>query len=123
MKSALECFDKRYCTFPRDDKEKLSGIPIKKNKRNGRNKLKHQEYRRGIKQLKIAMGEGNWNKGGRPQGSGLKVDIVTKWQQAHPNKKKADCIRETGLDRKTVSKYWSGGKGNDNGTNDSKNGA
>lgn len=35
-----------------------------------------------------------------------KVDIVRQWQAAHPEGKKADCIRDTGLDKKTVYKWW-----------------
>ncbi len=39
--SAMECFDLRYCTFPINDIVKISGIPIEKNKRNGRKQAVH----------------------------------------------------------------------------------
>lgn len=43
---------------------------------------------------------------GRPKGSGTAQDKVLKWQKEHPNGKKADCIRETGLSKPTVYKWW-----------------
>jgi len=47
--------------------------------------------------------DGTWrNKDGRP----MKQDIVAAWQLAHPDGKKIDCERETGLSRHTVLKWW-----------------
>lgn len=82
----------------------LSKIDIQPNKRNGRKlKTTHQQYRRGIKALKIQLGESDeWDKGGRPE----KSKIVEKWRKEHPDGKKADCIRETGLSKPTVYKWW-----------------
>lgn len=40
------------------------------------------------------------------QGRKPKKDIVKQWQADHPNGKKSDCIRDTGLDKKTVYKWW-----------------
>ncbi|MFR7613265.1 hypothetical protein [Eubacterium ventriosum] len=31
---------------------------------------------------------------------------VREWQESHPAGKKADCIRETGLSKPTVYKWW-----------------
>lgn len=31
---------------------------------------------------------------------------VREWQESHPTGKKADCIRETGLAKHTVYKWW-----------------
>lgn len=39
---------------------------------------------------------------GRPS----KVKIVEEWQRQHPEGTKADCHRETGLDPKTIRKWW-----------------
>ena len=46
------------------------------------------------------------NKDGRPD----KQKIVEEWRKSHPDGKKADCIRDTGLDKKTVYKWWSVGE-------------
>ena len=43
---------------------------------------------------------------GRPQGSGTAQERVYQWRQQHPEGRKADCHRETGLDPKTIRKWW-----------------
>ena len=49
----------------------------------------------------------NWrNKDGRPKGSGTAQDKVKEWKELHPNGKKADCIKDTGLSKHTVYKWW-----------------
>lgn len=99
--SALECYDTRYCTFPIRDIEKISGIPIQKNKRNGRTQSAH------IRRITLLRDDdypdGAWrNKDGRPTAK----EQVKEWQATNPGKKKADCIRETGLSKPTVYKWW-----------------
>ena len=99
--SALECFDERYCTFPVRDIEKISGIPIQKNKRNGRTQADH------IKLMNFVRDELNGNKNWRDgNGRKPKADIVRQWRQRYPDGRKADCIRDTGLSKPTVYKYW-----------------
>ena len=115
VKSALECFDSRYCTFPRDDIAKISGIPIVKNKRNGRKQETHLRVARGIKTILKETGDMN------PEGRPSKRNYVERWRQANPEKSKADCIKETGLSKPTVYKYWNGGNGNGAGQNDGEN--
>lgn len=49
----------------------------------------------------------NWREGnGRPKGSGTAQARVYEWRQQHPEGRKADCHRETGLDPKTIRKWW-----------------
>lgn len=43
---------------------------------------------------------------GRPGNSGTKEQIVANWRKEHPDGKKADCIRDTGLTKPTVYKWW-----------------
>ena len=103
--AALEMYNDNYITFPIDSIVNLTDIPIKKNKRNFRKRKDHIKYMNMIRKFKQEMGEPM--RIGRPS----KEHIVRAWQYENPNvKKKADCIRETGLDRKTVSKYWDCGK-------------
>ena len=40
------------------------------------------------------------------KGVGEKSKIVEEWKQQHPDGKKIDCERETGLSRHTVLKWW-----------------
>lgn len=98
--SALECFDQKYCTFPIDDIVKISGIPIEKNKRNGRKQEAHLYLARRKKEDMKIIGE--VINEGRPTAE----QTVREWQESHPAGKKADCIRETGLSKPTVYKWW-----------------
>lgn len=53
--------------------------------------------------------DGSWrNKEGRPKGSGTKQAQIEAWQLAHPDGKKAQCARDTGIDPKTIRKWWKG---------------
>jgi hypothetical protein len=99
--SAMDCLDDRYATFPIRDIEKLTCIPIPRNKRNGRKQIIHMATMRAIQSVIDPHGE--WrNKEGRP----TKKDIVEQWQAVHPDGRKIDCERETGLSRHTVLKWW-----------------
>ena len=108
VESALECYDLKYCTFPRSDIEKISGIQIEPNKRKGLTQKEHLEEARAIRDVRIKRkGKINWWEGnGRPIGSGTAEQKVMEWQKAHPNGIKADCIKDTGLSKKTVYKWW-----------------
>lgn len=104
--SALECYDLRYCTFPIKDIEHISGIPIPRNKRNGRRQIIHLARARAVQDIDYPNHE--W--AGRPKGS-IKLSskaskMIFKWRKQHPDGIKADCIRDTGLSRKTVKKWW-----------------
>lgn len=107
VESALECYDERYVRFPIDDISRLSGIKIQKNKRNGQKQADHLEEARAIRDIRSRRRGEPWNAhGGRKEGSGSKESIVTEWRKNHPNGKKAECIRDTGLSKPTVYKHW-----------------
>lgn len=102
--SALQIYqDKDYITFPINSIEKLSGLKIEKNKRNGRKQKIHLMGARAIRDINNE----NWRQNnGRPKGSGEKKEIVIKWRSENPGEKKSQCIKDTGLDKKTVYKWW-----------------
>lgn len=103
VNSALECYDDRYYTFPIKDIAKLSGIEIQKNKRNGRKQEQHIKMLNAMRIMKRDMlGEDEYKNSGRPD----KAKIVSDWRMANPTGKKVDCIRETGLSKPTVYKWW-----------------
>ena len=104
VKSALECFDERYMTFPIEDISKISGIAIEKNKRNGRKQGLHLKMARS--NLAIMNEDIGSSLQGRPEGTGTKKEIIKEWQKCHPEGKKIDCIRETGISKPTVLKWW-----------------
>lgn len=72
---------------------------IPRNKRNGRTQSKHLEGARAIRDINNP----NWRQG---NGRKPKKDVVQQWRADHPDGRKCDCIRDTGLDKKTVYKWW-----------------
>lgn len=103
--AALELYNDNYITFPIDTISKLTEIRIEKNKRNGRKQSVHLMGARAIQEINDKVNGTNWREG---NGRKSKKDMVREWQQEHPNGRKADCIRETGLSKPTVYKWWSG---------------
>ena len=86
----------------RDWIERSTGIHMKPPaKRNGRSRNDH--ITRVNRRRKFDHDEyGDEYGGGRPD----KKAIVQQWQLEHPNGKKANCIRDTGLTKPTVYKWW-----------------
>jgi hypothetical protein len=101
---ALEMFNEDYVTFPRDDIAKISGLSMPVNKRNWRKRKDHVQVMNTMKSLKKQLGE--VVNEGRPKGSGTAEKRVCEWRRQHPGGRKADCHRETGLDPKTIRKWW-----------------
>ena len=63
--------------------------------------MQHLEFARGIRELKGKIGE-VVSGGGRPSA----LDCVCEWRRQHPEDCKTDCHRDTGLDPKTIRKWW-----------------
>ena len=105
---ALEMYNEDYVTFPRDDIGKLAGIPMPVNKRNGRKQSLHLKLARANRDILCEVrGKSDWREGsGRPKGSGTAQKTVLDWRLQHPEGRKIDCERETGLSRHTVLKWW-----------------
>jgi len=101
--SALECYDDRYATFPIDDIEKLSDIRIRRNKRNGQKQADHLEEIRAIRDIRMKRQGKKWTDGNGRKNKQLDVQM---WRALHPNGKKIECHRDTGLSRTTIDKYW-----------------
>lgn len=104
---ALEAYNDSYMTYPIDTIVERTAIPIQKNKRNGRPQALHLAGARAIQKINDEFNNTSWRKGnGRPKGSGTKKEQVQKWRAAHPDGRKADCVRDTGLSKPTVYKWW-----------------
>jgi len=99
--AALQAYAENYVTFPRNDIEKISGIPIPVNKRNGRKRSDHLKIMNFIRDMEHPNGE--WRRG---NGRKSAQDIVFKWRDSCPDGRKCDCIRDTGLSKPTVYKYF-----------------
>ena len=103
IESALNFYQESFINLPRTEVEKISGLDVPANKRNGRKQAVHLRGARAIQQINDEANGTNWRDGnGRPTAKML----VNEWQQKHPAGRKADCIRETGLSKPTVYKWW-----------------
>ena len=84
---------------------RMTKIHIEPTKRNNRKQIEHLGRVRALQNYEDPLG--SWrNKEGRPKGSGTAAQKVKEYRAAHPDARKADCIRETGLSKPTVYKWW-----------------
>ena len=84
---------------------KKTGIPLTPNKRNGRKQAEHLERARAVQKIDYPNGEWREGNGRKPQ-----RETVLEWRESHPDGKKADCIRDTGLSKPTVYRWWKEGE-------------
>lgn len=116
VKSALECYDLRYSTFPIKDIVELSQIPIKENDRNYRTRYEHlwadYWYLKNGRRKKNPCKENrqttleDMRAAGEIPGRPNKENIVREWRKEHLDGRKIDCHRDTGLSRVTIDKWW-----------------
>lgn len=101
VESALEVYSKEYYNFRIFDIEKLTDIHIERNKRNGRKQEQHLQRARAVQVIDYPNGE--WrNRNGRPSAEAA----IRAFLLEHPTASKAEVIRGTGKDKKTVYKYY-----------------
>ena len=98
--AALEGYDSAWFTYPVEKMAYRSDIPIEKNKRNGRKQSLHLKMARS--NLEILSEE----KGRALQGRKAKKDIVGEWRKINPEGTKYQCVKDTGLSKNTVKKWW-----------------
>lgn len=103
IEDALRAYQECYMTFPRKDIEILTGISIPANKRNGRKQAVHLMGARAIQEINDKVNQTNWRQG---NGRKEKKDIVLEWRIKNQLGTKAQCIKETGLSKPTVYKWW-----------------
>ena len=100
VQCALNMYNEDFVTFPRDDIGKLCAMSMPVNKRNYRKQADHLYLARRKKEGMAVLGE--FCNDGRPS----KQSIVETWRKLHPDGKKIDCERSTGLSRHTILKWW-----------------
>lgn len=105
---ALQAWEDRgLYTYPVTSIANRSGIRIEKNKRNGRNQADHVKLMNAMKQLQQDLGE--YRGDGRPAGKSRERDRVLQYRAKHPDAKPSACIRDTGISRNTVYRWWKEG--------------
>ena len=103
---AMNMYQENYVTYSRAEVERVSGISVPPNKRNGLKQNQHlylaRRRKEDMKAIDLPMKA--------PEGRPDKAEIVEEWRKSHPDGKKADCIRDTGLSKPTVYRWWSVGE-------------
>lgn len=103
---ALEAYNDNYITYPIHTITERTGIQITPNRRNGRRQALHLKLARSTQKILNEESGRDWRDGnGRPS----KAEIVRKWRKEHPDGRKVDCIRDTGLGKSTVYRHWNAG--------------
>lgn len=92
--------------YSRKSIEYLTAVHAPSTKRNRRKQSVHLEFARSQKALKAKFNEPSKTGGNVLGGRPSKEMIVQKWRLSHPEGRKCDCIKDTGLSRMTVYKYW-----------------
>lgn len=100
---ALEAYNDKWIKYPRDFIEYRCGFQIPHNKRNGQKQADHLEEARAIRDIRQRRKGRKWTDGCGRKDKWLDVAL---WRATHPDGKKADCIRDLGIDKKTVYKHW-----------------
>ena len=89
--------------YKRDFIQNKSGIEIPVNKRNGRSLSNHIAMVNETRSFrKHVLREDEYANSGRPS----KEMIVKRWRMEHPDGSKNACMRDTGLTKPTVYKWW-----------------
>lgn len=101
IKSASDCYDLRFCTFPIRDISRLSDITIEMNKRNGNPQDMHLKIARFTCDLKHP--DGSWR---NINGAPTKQGRVIIYASEHPNATPTQAARDLGISRTTVYKWW-----------------
>ena len=102
--SAMKMYNPKAMLTQRESLENWQGWEYKPIKRNGRKQATH------LKIARSTLAIMNEDEGKALQGRPDKQKIVEEWQESHPEGRKADCIRDTGLSKPTVYRWWKEGE-------------
>ena len=97
IKAAAKYYKKSYARYSRKALEARTGIKIPPREPPARTQVEHLKRTRAIRQVL-----GSYERVGRPRSE----EQVKQWRAEHPNGRKTDCIKETGLSKPTVLKWW-----------------
>ncbi|MBR4012353.1 MAG: hypothetical protein IKI98_05980, partial [Spirochaetaceae bacterium] len=101
VKDALEAYRDEFCTMPINSIIHFSGIPIEKNKRNGRKQADHIKLMNKMRELKIELGELSENWQGRKSAQETVFIFLAENQYITAR----EFCEKTGLAKRTFYKY------------------
>ena len=96
----MKMYNDKAMLTQRESLENWQGWEYKPPKRNGRKQAVHLRLARANKAILKEIGEM------KPEGRPTTEQTVREWQEAHPEGRKSECARDTGLSRPTVTKWW-----------------
>ena len=102
VQDALEAFEERYTTYPRNSVAYKSGIEIKANVRNGLSQKDHLEEARAIRDIRMKRAGKDWREG---NGRKSKKKLVMEYVKEHPDESPTSIARALNMSRTTVYKY------------------
>ena len=94
-------YDRKFIKMGRKGIERMTGIDIGETKRNHRSQKDHLKRARAMRDLSLSEQGRSWTDG-RPD----KRKIIEEWRKNHPSGSKNQCIKETGISKPTVYKWW-----------------
>lgn len=96
--AASNFYDKKYVRWSNQTIAERTSIklPPPTTRRNGRSQEEHLKRARAVRVFST------YENNGRPSSQ----VIVEEWQRSNPSKKKSECIKETGLSKPTVYRWW-----------------
>ena len=103
MLDALEAYNDKFITYPRNSVEYRAGFPLPVNKRNHRKQSIHLAGARAIQKLNDEFNGTDWRKG---NGRKPKGDVVWNCRKEHPEWSVSAVAKATKLSRPTVYKWW-----------------
>ena len=98
---ALESFDNKWIRYPRNSIEYKCGFSLPNNNRKYRKQTEHLKISRFICDMEHPNGSWRDNNGRKSK----QLQVAT-WRTENPNGTKAQCIKDTGLSKPTVYKWW-----------------
>ena len=99
---ALEAYNEKFLTYPRNSVEYRAGFALPVNKRNHRKQAEHLKIARYVRD-EINGHRDSWRKG---NGRKPKGDLVWNCRKEHPEWPVSAVAKETNLSRPTVYKWW-----------------
>lgn len=105
IKDGLKAYRDEFCTMPINSIVHFSGIPIQKNKRNGRKRAAHIKVMNKMREIKIELGECPKNWAGRKS---VREEVIEYFKDADWNDRKPsykDFCERTGLKKSVYYKY------------------
>ena len=94
-------YDRKFIKMGRKGIERMTGIDIGETKRNHRSQKDHLKRARAMRDLSLSEQGRSWTDG-RPD----KRKIIEEWRKNNPLGSKNQCIKETGISKPTVYKWW-----------------